>query len=33
VTEKFTDMHLRIGIETMQDLIEKNLMVKHLRFD
>lgn len=33
VTEKFTESHLRIGIETMNDLIEKKLLVKHLRFD
>ena len=33
VTEKFTDEHLHIGIETMKDLIDKNIMVKHLRFD
>jgi AMP nucleosidase len=33
VSEKFTDTHLKIGIETMQDLIEKKIMVKHLRFD
>lgn len=33
VSEKFTELHLRIGIETMQDLIDKNIVVKHLRFD
>jgi AMP nucleosidase len=33
VTSKFTEEHLRIGVETMKDLIEKRLVVKHLRFD
>jgi AMP nucleosidase len=33
VTEKFTEDHLKIGIETMNDLMEKKLSVKHLRFD
>lgn len=33
VTENFTDQHLRIGIDTLNDLISKNLLVKHLRFD
>lgn len=33
VTEKFTEDHLRIGIETMNALIEKKILVKHLRFD
>jgi AMP nucleosidase len=33
VTSKFAEEHLRIGVETMQDLIEKKLLVKHLRFD
>jgi AMP nucleosidase len=33
VTEKYTEEHLRIGVETMKDLIEKKLLVKHLRFD
>jgi len=33
VTNRYTEMHLSIGIETMKDLIEKKLLVKHLRFD
>jgi AMP nucleosidase len=33
VTENFTEQHLRIGIDTLNDLIKKNLLVKHLRFD
>jgi len=33
VTSKFTEEHLHIGIETMNDLIDKKLLVKHLRFD
>lgn len=33
VTEKFAEEHLRIGVDAMNDLIEKNLSVKHLRFD
>jgi AMP nucleosidase len=33
VTSKYAEEHLRIGIETMKDLIEKKLLVKHLRFD
>jgi AMP nucleosidase len=33
VTKKFSEEHLQIGIETMKDLIDKNLLVKHLRFD
>jgi AMP nucleosidase len=33
VTSKFAEEHLRIGVETMKDLIEKKLLVKHLRFD
>jgi len=33
VTSKYSHDHLRIGIETMQALIEKKLLVKHLRFD
>ncbi len=33
VTEKFAEEHLRIGIDTMNDLIDKKLSVKHLRFD
>ncbi|MEI7980358.1 MAG: AMP nucleosidase [Bacteroidota bacterium] len=33
VTEKFAEEHLKIGVDTMHDLIEKKLLVKHLRFD
>jgi AMP nucleosidase len=33
VTEKFAEEHLRIGVAAMHDLIEKKLLVKHLRFD
>ncbi|HNY01186.1 MAG TPA: AMP nucleosidase [Bacteroidales bacterium] len=33
VSAQFTEEHLRIGIDTLKDLIEKKLLVKHLRFD
>ena len=33
VTQNFSEEHLRIGVDTMQDLIDKKLLVKHLRFD
>lgn len=33
VTKAFTEEHLKIGIETMEELKRHNLMVKHLRFD
>jgi len=33
VTEKFAEEHLRIGVDAMNDLIDKKLLVKHLRFD
>ncbi len=33
VTEKFSEEHLQIGIDTMNDLIDHKLKVKHLRFD
>lgn len=33
VTEKFAEQHLRIGIDTLQVLIDKKMHVKHLRFD
>jgi AMP nucleosidase len=33
VTEKFTEEHMSIGVETMEALIEKKILVKHLRFD
>jgi AMP nucleosidase len=32
VTENFVDDHLAIGIESLKQLIEKRLTVKHLRF-
>jgi len=33
VTEKFSEEHLQIGIDTMNELIDHKLKVKHLRFD
>ncbi len=33
VTEKFTEMHLKIGIESLNQLINNGLTVKHLYFD
>jgi len=33
VSEKYAEEHLKIGLETLQDLIDKKRMVKHLRFD
>jgi AMP nucleosidase len=33
VNSQYLEEHLRIGVDTMKDLIEKNLHVKHLRFD
>lgn len=33
VTSRYSEEHLRIGIESLKDLIEKKLLVKHLRFD
>lgn len=32
VTESFVDIHLRIGIDSLSQLINKGLTVKHLRF-
>jgi AMP nucleosidase len=32
VTQKFTDAHLRIGIDSLKELINHGLTVKHLRF-
>lgn len=32
VTDNFVEMHLKIGISAMQDIIKQNLSVKHLRF-
>ena len=33
VSEKFTEEHLKIGIESLNHLISQGLTVKHLRFD
>jgi AMP nucleosidase len=33
VSEKFTEEHLKIGIESLNHLISAGLTVKHLRFD
>ncbi len=32
VTQKYVDMHLRIGIDSLKELINNGLTVKHLRF-
>src|SRR5690625_3088016 len=32
VTENFVEPHLRIGIDSMKQLINKSLTVKHLKF-
>jgi AMP nucleosidase len=32
VTQEFQDMHLRIGIDSLKELINNGLTVKHLRF-
>jgi AMP nucleosidase len=32
VEEKFVDMHLNIGIDSLNQLINKGLTVKHLKF-
>jgi AMP nucleosidase len=32
VTKKFMDMHLRIGIDSLRELINHGQTVKHLRF-
>jgi AMP nucleosidase len=32
VTSKFMDRHLRIGIDSLRELINNGLTVKHLRF-
>jgi len=32
VSEKFMDEHLRIGIDSLKQLINEGLTVKHLRF-
>ncbi len=33
VTEKFVEKHLKIGIDSLKQLINEGLTVKHLRFD
>lgn len=33
VTENFVDEHLKIGIDSLKQLINNNLTVKHLKFD
>ncbi len=33
VTEKFASMHLQIGIESLQEIIENKASVKHLKFN
>jgi len=32
VTKRFLSMHLRIGIDSLNELINNGLTVKHLRF-
>jgi AMP nucleosidase len=32
VTEKYADLHLRIGVRSLHELINKGMSVKHLRF-
>jgi AMP nucleosidase len=32
VTEEYADLHLRIGIKSLHELINKGMSVKHLRF-
>ena len=32
VTQQFLDKHLRIGIDSLKQLINRGLTVKHLRF-
>lgn len=32
VTTNFVEVHLKIGIESLQQLIQKKLTVKHLKF-
>jgi AMP nucleosidase len=32
VTQKYVEMHLRIGIDSLKQLINKGETVKHLRF-
>ncbi len=33
VTEQYSELHLRIGIESLQEIINDGLSVKHLRFE
>jgi AMP nucleosidase len=32
VTKNYVDFHLRIGIDSLKQMINKGLTVKHLRF-
>jgi AMP nucleosidase len=32
VTNKFVERHLKVGIDSLQKLIESHMTVKHLRF-
>ena len=32
VTEKFTDLHLKIGIEAMMEIAEEGEEIKHFRY-
>ena len=32
VTSKYVELHLKIGISSLQQLINKGLTVKHLKF-
>lgn len=32
VTQEFADLHLRIGIDSLKEIINDGLTVKHLRF-
>ena len=33
ITERFVDLHLRIGVDSLNELINHGLTVKHLRFE
>jgi AMP nucleosidase len=33
ITSQFADLHLRIGIDSLRELINNGLTVKHLRFE
>jgi AMP nucleosidase len=32
VTDKYVDMHLKIGIDALREIIDNGISVKHLRF-